>query len=244
MGTTVSRVLGPCPALQSTPSGALPAPKQGACSTFLPYLHRAGHLDLLPVAEPLACHVPMGHLAREDGVVTLPQPGVLQLLHHAHLVLCGTGAGCWDRADGQHLGGGRVPRGCTVDVQRGGGLAVACVAGVDPSVGQLAAAELQEAAPTHRVDAAVGPRPQLPAVLSRGQGVTGCREGCVSPPALPTAPARDEGAAVSLDRVVVGAHLEPLHLGGGTRQLALEGGDPRLWDPLIPRELQHGDGRL
>lgn len=244
MGTAVSRVLGPCPALQSTPSRALPAPKQGACSTFLPYLHRAGHLDLLPVAEPLACHIPVGHLAREDGVVTLPQAGVLQLLHHAHLVLCGTGAGCWDRAGGQHLGRRGVSRGRTVDVQRGRGLAVARIAGVDPGVGQLAAAELQEAAPTHRVDAAVGPRPQLPAVLSRGQGVRGVGRAACPPLPCPQPQLGDEGAAVSLDRVVVGTHLEPLHLGGGARQLALEGGNPRLRDPLIPRELQHGDGRL
>lgn len=128
-----------------------------------------------------------------------------------------------------------------MDVQRGGGLAVACIAGVDPGVGQLAVAKLQEAAPTHGVDAAVGPWPQLPPVLcgQRGQGALGgLRVPCPQPRP------GDEGAAVSPGGVAVRPHLEPLHLGGGARQLALEGGDPRLRDPQIPRELQHGDGRL
>lgn len=52
-------------------------------------------------------------------------------------------------------------------MQRGGGLAVACIAGVGTSVSQLAAAQLQDTAPTHGVDAAAGPWPQFLPVLPR-----------------------------------------------------------------------------
>lgn len=62
-----------------------PAPKWGMghaaqCgrhSTFLPYLHRAGHLDFLPIMEPLAQNVTMGHLTREHGIVTFLHTGIL-----------------------------------------------------------------------------------------------------------------------------------------------------------------------
>lgn len=95
----------------------------------------------------------------------------------------GHGAGA-SRVPAPSVARGRAASSHTVDTERGGSLAVARLAGVDAGIGQCTAAELQEAASTRRVHAAVGARPQLHPVLcgQRGQGRLGC---CPPPCAQP-----------------------------------------------------------